>query len=184
MITELPYKPVQITHDNVLTEDGSIYRIDDDGEFEAIYIHKAKSAVKTPKKAKPVIKEYTEEFEYMWSMWTEKIKNGSNKQSSFIAFNNCSQKSKDALCYSIDPYAKTNEAKYLKRCETYINQNHWESVGEFEATAKDIVPPPADTIWQSRIPNDIGITDTARNQVERFGMSREDAWSRIQGLSK
>jgi len=61
----------------------------------------------------------------------DNISNGSTKQTSFKAFQRLSKDECTALVYSVPLYAKTEPSsnhKYLKRCETYINQKQWESV--------------------------------------------------------
>jgi len=124
-------KPVQITETLVLCEDGSIWEADNGLEWSQVasYEKPIKKMATMVKPAKPSA--YTEEFSYFWSIWAENIMNTSNKQSSFKSFQVLSKDEKTALVYSVPLYAKTEPRethRYLKRCETYINQKHWEAV--------------------------------------------------------
>ncbi|GAF75097.1 unnamed protein product [marine sediment metagenome] len=182
---QLPYKPIQITNTHILLEDGSIYRIKENGDFTEHYTHKAKSTLKTPKKLKEdkgyKDKGYTEEFEYMWSMWTKAIPNSSKKGSSFKKWEALNKDQRTALCYSIDTYSRTNEnPQYLLQCQNYIKEKHWESLDQFEATVKVIIPPDGDPIWETKLHNSSsGITTSARNQINQFGMEVETAFRLI-----
>ena len=126
---EFKSKPVQITSDEtdlfVLCQDGSLWAQNCDDSYRQLACYKA------PEKKEKAVSEfgYTKEFEYMWQLWKSKVKNSSNKKLSSVAFAKLSVDEQTALCYSIDPYSRTNnEHQYLKRCETYINQRHWESM--------------------------------------------------------
>ena len=171
-------KPVSVSDQNncltIVCDDGSIWRwhmaLD-----TPCQVAEWKRPEKKEKAVAPVLG-YTEAFEYMWKLWSDNIKNGSNKKSSFTAWLKLSPEESTALCYSIAPYSRTGEdVKYLKRCETYINQKHWEGLDGFEA----VVPPMSDPAWKTQIRGPNGITEEARIHVESFGMDVNEAWRAI-----
>jgi len=70
---------------------------------------------------------YSLDFEHFWSEWTNNILNQSNKKKSFDSFKKLSDIDKKDLFASIFDYSKSSkDHQYLKRCETYISQRHWE----------------------------------------------------------
>jgi len=178
---EFKSKPVQITSDEadlfVLCQDGSLWAQNCDDSYRQLACYKA------PEKKEKTVSEfgYTREFEYMWQLWKSKVKNSSNKKLSAVAFSKLSKEEQTALCYSIDPYSRTNnEHQYLKRCETYINQKHWENIDVMEEMAKSVIPPFTDPIWSTEIfDQDSGITDKAKDLVQNLGMNKEKAWEMI-----
>ena len=119
---------IQIDKDNnvvSLLQDGSIW----------VYVNTSNvwtciaEVESTTEKKKTSVDNYTDQFESFWIKWVENIKNGSNKKLSFKAYSKLKEEEKTALFSSITYYASTNnEHQYLKRCETYINQKHWESL--------------------------------------------------------
>jgi len=73
------------------------------------------------------VKIYSSDFEHFWFEWTNKIVNPSNKKKSFDHFLKLSDFDKKELFDSINDYSSScNDHKFLKRCETYISQRHWE----------------------------------------------------------
>jgi hypothetical protein len=105
-----------------------------DSESESVTDHSSsqskvkESKVKESKVKQSKVKDiYNDDFEHFWSEWKRNIKNDSNKKSSCVSFNKLSDKDKMDLFESIHDYGKSNkDHQYLKRCETYINQRHWE----------------------------------------------------------
>ena len=174
---EFSSKPIAISDGTVLCQDYSIWTqimTEEGPTFTQIACYKPKQKEKKEQVSTP----YAAEFEYMWDMWKDNIKNPSNKKLSFTAFQKLSKEEKTALCYSINPYSKTNnDHQYLKRCETYINQKHWENIEAMEEMSKSVMPGITDVAWDMKIYNqDTGITCPARNQVEKFGMDMNEAW--------
>jgi len=174
---EFSSKPVQVLSDPigmyVLCQDGSLW-VRDFGEFLQVACYKPPVKEKKEKGES----HYTAEFIEFWEEWNKHIKNGSTKRSSFLSYKKLTNEEKDALIASVPVYARTNDnAQYLKRCETYINQKHWESLSSMHEMAKTFIPAMTDSVWDVEIFNqDTGITESARKQVERFGMDKNEAW--------
>lgn len=122
---EFKSKPIQITNNLVLCQDGSIWQMKSDGIVQVgVYKKQSSPVVKTES-------HYTEEFNKFWALWNQHINNQSTKRPSFLSYKKLSAEDKKALSDSVIPYSKTNnDHQYLKRCETYINQRHWESLQE------------------------------------------------------
>ncbi len=149
MIFEFPSKPVQISDDMILCQDGSVWFVADAG-VDSVDVRQF-AGYKAPEKKEKAVSEttYTKEFEYMWQLWKSKVKNASNKKLSAAAFSKLTKEEQTALCYSIDPYSRTNnEHQYLKRCETYINQKHWESLE---------TPAMAETVKEEKIDRNVDL---------------------------
>jgi hypothetical protein len=174
-------KPVQITEAYVLCEDGSIWDWN-----RNIKIWEKVAEWEAPVKKERVVKGktpygYSEEFEDAWKIWCDNIKNSSNKRSSYSSWYNLNVQDRKNFLLSIKSYSKTaDEHKYLKRCESYINQRHWESVKVFEEIATSTIPPLTDKVWLTNIFNqETGIVEKAKIQINSFGMSIEKAWELI-----
>ncbi len=177
---EFNSKPIQISDGLVLCNDGSIWQKNGFNDYKqnACYKKVGKPPI-IGKRGNEII--YTNQFEDMWKKWVALIKNGSTKQASALAYSKITEDDRVLLLNSIELYSKTTEnQQYLKRCETYINQKHWESIDSFKDIIKTVIPPMSDEIWGSQIANpDTGITDSARDQVDRFGMNKDVAWGLI-----
>jgi hypothetical protein len=124
---EFTSKPIQIDNEMVLCEDGSIWDRRGSNEFFQIASHTP------PKKEKKTSdtgeSHYPNEFTLCWTQWGTHIKNNSNKRQSYLSWKKLSDEEKSMFFTSIIPYSRiSTDHKYLKRCETYINQKHWESL--------------------------------------------------------
>jgi len=99
----------------------------------------SKEKKRKEKKEKESINIYSLDFDHFWIVWNENIKNGSNKKKSFDGFSRLIEAEMKLLFDSVIPYSKSNsEHKFLKRCETYINQRHWEQVDSFEPQQRQL----------------------------------------------
>ena len=173
-------KPIQISGETVLCDDGSIWEqrgIDREWTQVAAYEAPQKKQTKKPKNDG-----YTEGFNVFWEEWTKWIKNGSNKASAFAKYKLLSPEEVHSLYMSVEPYSKTEPVekhKYLMRCETYINKSHWENVGVFGEVANATIPPLSDERWKKEISCPNGIVEEARICVESFGMDINEAWRMV-----
>jgi len=178
-------KPIQMAENNgaitIVCEDGSIWRWLQgcDGPSQIAEWEKPVRKQPATKAVKLKPSTYTPEFDYFWKIWSENIMNTGNKQNSFKGFQLLSKDEKTALVYSVPLYARTeprDKHRFLKRCETYINQKHFESMGSFES----VMPSMSDAKWSVNIINpENGIMDSARCQIEKFGMDKDLAWKLI-----
>ena len=96
----------------------------------------ARNASKESKVNKKI---YTQNFEHFWEHWKSNIKNDSNKKKTFDSFKRLSDTDMMQLFESVIPYGKSNRDHcFLKRCETYVNQRHWESIESFSPVIRSI----------------------------------------------
>lgn len=173
-------KIVGISGQYALEENGVLWEIKDDGEWEQIAARESKAsnvaAVKSSK--------YSEEFEIFWKVWNNNVKNTSAKGDANKAFIKLSEDDKSLLIKSVPAYAKTEPVDrhcYLKRAAAYINSDQFQSMEGFIESSVVHMPTMDDPIWKTEIFNqDTGITEKASSQINTFGMLKSQAWALIQ----
>lgn len=181
---EFKSKPIAINGDTVLCQDGSIWQkstiIDSkthlmEYQFELIAVH-------TPKTRKEGVPGgYSEQFDEFWSTWRIHINNTCSKHDAYTKWAKLSAENKDNAVSFIEQYSKSNtKHEYLKRPNTYLSGKIWESADHISNISSKTMPEMTNIIWSKKIFNkDTGITDKAKDQVNLFGMSKEEAWRLI-----
>jgi len=171
---ELESKAIQIDGGKILCQDGSIWEINGDS-LEKIAFHKGKARIKKDAKG------YTEQFEEFWTTWNGHIRNTCAKIEAYGKWEKLSTQDRlDATAF-IPQYGKSsNEHNYLKRANTYLSGKMWENATAISAIASSVIPPMENIAWSKKIYNqDMGITESAREQVTKLGMPKEEAWRLI-----
>ena len=120
---EFESKPIQITEEMVLCQDGSIWaRQGFDSYFQA-GCHKNKE--KTQKKECG----YSDSFEEFWNKWKLSINNTCSKHNSNKNWEKLKLNEKVLAIASIEVYSRENkDHQFLKRADTYLSGKIWESL--------------------------------------------------------
>jgi len=171
---ELASKAIQIDGDRILCQDGSIWEMKE-GIPVQLAFHKGKTRIKKDAKG------YTEQFEEFWATWNVHIRNTCAKIDTYGKWVKLSSKEKEDAISAIPAYGKSsNDHQFLKRANTYLSGKMWESSVAIVAMASSVMPPMENIAWSKKIYNqEMGITEAARDQVSKLGMTKEEAWRLI-----
>jgi len=171
---ELESKAIQINGDRILCQDGSIWEINGDS-LEKIAFHKGKTRIKKDAKG------YTEQFEEFWKTWGAYMRNSCSKMDSYSKWAKLKTEEHEKAIKFIEQYsASDSKHNYLKRANTYLSGKIWESAEHIESSSAHTLPPLHDMRWNKPVYNkEIGITETARDQIKNFGMDMNEAWELV-----